>query len=183
MPNHTAMDPSRRRWLRADFAAPRPAPCLPWLDAERCFAHCTRCGACTAACPEGIVAAGDGGFPAIDFARGGCTFCGACAAACPADLFAPERRAPWHARVVIGEGCMTHQRVYCQSCCDACEARAIGFAPALGTVPRPVLDDAACTACGACIGACPVGAIAWIDNGRKQARAGEAGTLRETATG
>jgi len=75
--------------------------------------RCTRCGACAAACPETIITAGDGGFPAVDFHRGECTFCGACADACPVKIDIPkmlialrrevgERRiAPWPERLVF----------------------------------------------------------------------------------
>ena len=159
-------DPGRRRLLRGRgrAAAPgrRQAPRLPWLRADAFFERCTRCGHCVRACPEAIVTAGDGGLPAIDFARGGCTFCGACADACPEELFADRAGAPWSARAAIGAACLAHRGVVCESCRDACEPRAIRFTPAPGRVPAPALDVHRCTGCGACVGMCPAGAIAWI---------------------
>ncbi len=134
---------------------------MPWLDTARFAERCTACRACMDACPEGIVAAADGGLPAIDFARGGCTFCAACAQACPEHLFVPHERPPWPHRAVIGTGCLTRQGVVCRSCQDACEVRAIRFAPAPGAVAQPSLDAGTCTGCGACVGACPVDAIGW----------------------
>jgi ferredoxin-type protein NapF len=160
------IDASRRRLLRG-YAGERPAavrkPRLPWLDTGAFHERCTRCGDCARACPEGIVAPGDGGFPHIDFARGGCTFCGACADACSEALFSHREGAPWRLRVAIGAGCLARTGVVCESCRDGCDTRAIRFTPAPGRVPAPVLDLERCTGCGACVGVCPVSAIGWVD--------------------
>ncbi len=156
-----AFDASRRAWLRGDRTPVPVAPRLPWLLPEAFFAGCTRCGACLDACPERVIAAGDGGLPGIDFERGGCTFCGACRARCPLPLFDRDAERPWAYRVGITGKCLTRHGIVCRSCQDACAAGAIRFAPGPARVAVPVLDDEACTGCGACVGVCPVSATAW----------------------
>jgi ferredoxin-type protein NapF len=60
----------------------------------------------------------------------------------------------------IGRSCLALNGVFCQSCADACEARAIRFAPLPGRPPVPIVADERCTACGECAAVCPAGAIA-----------------------
>ncbi len=151
---------SRRQFLRGDFAARGTPLRPPWALSEDAFVdRCTRCDACADACPGGIIVRGQGGFPAVDFTRGACTFCGDCAAACREGALA-RGGPPWTVKAAIGAGCVTLRQVVCQSCGDACEAGAIGFRPRAGAVPVPQLDPIACSGCGACQAACPVGAIA-----------------------
>ena len=69
---------SRRAFLRGGRAAPalpRPPGALADGDFE---SACTRCGDCLAACPDGLLVKGEGGFPMYEAARGECTFCGDC---------------------------------------------------------------------------------------------------------
>jgi ferredoxin-type protein NapF len=121
---------------------------------------CSRCGACVERCPEHIIVRGDGGFPEIDFGRGECTFCGACADACPEPILGRDCDvAPWDAKAQIAGQCLAARGVFCQTCADACEPRAIRFARRMGSVPLPVVSAESCTGCGACVGSCPVGAI------------------------
>ena len=56
--------------------------------------------------------------------------------------------------------CLAHQGVVCRACGDACDDRAIRFAPVPGRTATPAIDAAACTRCGACVAACPVRALA-----------------------
>lgn len=157
-----AFDESRRRLLRGRLrAAPQQAALRPpWARADLFTDLCTRCGACVHACPEAILHAGDGGFPEVDFRRGECSFCAACADACPEPLFdrAAGRR-PWTHVAAVGPSCLTASRVVCRSCGDACPESAIRFALEPNGAARPSLDALACTGCGACLSACPVGAV------------------------
>lgn len=154
--------PSRRAFLRGRVR-PQRALRPPWALAEDAFtAACTTCHACLAACPEGVLARGSGGYPVFDPARGECTFCGDCEQACePRALNRAGADGPWTLVARVGDGCLTLQGVVCQSCREACGDDAITFAP--GTLSAPRIDSARCTGCGACVGTCPTAAISLGD--------------------
>lgn len=157
------MDLSRRRFFGSRL--PRVAPFRPpWSVPEAAFLDaCTRCDDCVRACPTALLRRGDGGFPVADFAAASCTFCGECASACATGAIVRDAsREPWSFTVRIDDGCLARQRVECRVCGEACDTRAIRFRPAIGGVPLPEVDEAACTACGACLRPCPVGAIARV---------------------
>lgn len=159
------VDPTRRALLRGRLRSPAKALPLPWAIPWSDFvAGCSRCGDCLAACPEGIIVQGDGGFPTLNFQHGECTFCGACVDACNEPLFLPREQTPWQLVARIGEGCLAFGQVFCQSCQDSCEPRAIRFSPAPRGIPVPTLIVADCTGCGACVAACPAQAIRVIDS-------------------
>lgn len=155
------VDPSRRALLRGQVKRPGAAARPPWVMGEDVLLDgCTRCEACVAACPEGIIIRGDGGFPEVDFRRGGCTFCRACVDACPEPLFSnPDSASPWSHLAVIQQECLAHRGVVCETCRDACETRAIRFDRSERPVSTPIVDPGQCTGCGFCMAVCPVGAI------------------------
>lgn len=154
-------DLGRRRFLSLRSRHDPPPLRPPWTTDASVAAACTRCGDCLTACPEGILRAGSGGFPEVDFhsGAGACTFCGACADACAEPVFTATAGGPWDARAQMSDACLARSGVHCQSCGDACAERAIRFRLARGAPPQPTLDAAACTGCGACVGVCPAGAV------------------------
>lgn len=137
---------------------------MPWTDADRIFEHCTGCGACNRACPEGIVSTGRGGHPFLEFTSA-CTFCGACAEACPEAVFDTGRNPPLAAVAVIGEGCFEPQGISCRACEDACPESALRTRPRLGGTAEVDVDAEACTGCGACVSVCPQNVVEVRANG------------------
>lgn len=152
---------ARRAFLRG-HARPQTTPLRPpWALAElQYFDACTRCGDCLAACPEQILVAGDGGFPEIDFSRGGCSFCGKCEATCAAGALFRDA-SPWSIFARVDDACLARRGVHCQSCRDACEPEAVRF-EYRHSVPVPHVDLDACSGCGACVAVCPADAISMI---------------------
>lgn len=151
---------NRAKFLRGDFSHRSPVVRPPWAVTESRFVDaCTRCDACLAACPQHILVRGDGGFPQLDFKRGECTFCQECVNACPEPVFQATTRLPWTATLLIADSCLAQHGVYCMTCRDQCDARAIQFKPQAGRMPQPHVDDNRCTGCGACIKPCPAQAI------------------------
>jgi ferredoxin-type protein NapF len=155
-------DPSsRRNFLRGHFSA-RSGPLRPpWALAENEFLlACTRCGDCVRACPTQVIAERDSGYPVMNFAAGECSFCGECVSACTKGaLKRAAGQAPWQAQAAIGEQCLAQRRIECRICCDQCDAGAIRFPLRAGGISQPLLDSARCTGCGACVAACPAGAV------------------------
>ncbi|UEM20793.1 ferredoxin-type protein NapF [Skermanella mucosa] len=161
----TRIDPGRRSLLRGRLRR-GPVPVRPpYASDARVLDACVRCGACADACPEGIVAAGDGGYPEVDFRNGECTFCGDCAEACPAPVFDLTQGAPWFQAAAIADTCFARMGIVCQSCRDACPTGAINFTIGFGGPSRPAVDTDACTGCGACVSPCPAGAVTVVSAG------------------
>lgn len=148
----------RRQFLSGNQPAFRP----PWALPEAQFVEkCTRCDDCIVACPDQLIFRGRGGFPQIDFKRGGCDFCQECVSSCkPAALRAAPVALPWSIQASILPACLAMNAVICRACGEACDDSAIRFKPELGGVARPQLDPESCSGCGACITVCPVGAVA-----------------------
>ena len=133
----------------------------PWSKSEQAFTdNCTRCDKCITACDTQIIKRGEGGFPEIDFSNDECTFCKKCVEVCPEPVFDSSTELPWTIIATIKDSCLTDKGVWCQSCKDACDPRAISFVMAVGQVPKPIIDTNACTGCGACVSPCPSDAIA-----------------------
>jgi len=158
----TSVDLNRRALLRGrPRRSDSPPATPPWAgSADEFIDRCTRCGDCLTACPENILRTGDGGFPVIDFSNGSCTFCGACVDRCQSGALSRQVDPPWLRVARIEESCLTHQGVYCQSCRDGCDVRAIDFPHRAGeSIPKPRIDASRCTGCGACVSVCPVNAV------------------------
>jgi ferredoxin-type protein NapF len=151
------IDQGRRRFFRRQTSnVQRP----PWVKADIAFTDlCSRCDACIKACETQIIHRGDGGFPEVHFAKDECTFCEKCVSACPEPIFDLSQTQPWKIKAEISSACLTQVGVWCQSCKDACEPRAISFVMAVGQVPKPQINLDACTGCGACVSPCPSDAI------------------------
>jgi ferredoxin-type protein NapF len=151
---------ARRQFLRGDFAAAPPPLRPPWALDEAAFLNrCSRCDACGDACSAGIIVRGSGGYPEVDFMRGGCTHCGDCLAACSAQAL-KQRNVAWSLHPSLAAACLSRHGVVCRSCADACSTHAIRFGLAPGGVANPYVLSDACTGCGACVSVCPVSAIA-----------------------
>jgi len=105
---------------------------------------------------------GSGGFPEAVFAHRACTFCGDCLRACPRGALhrpAPAAANAWLHTVAFGTACLSMHGVVCRVCGEVCEPRAIGFRLQTGGRAQPGLEPDRCTGCGACIAACPAGAV------------------------
>jgi ferredoxin-type protein NapF len=153
-----AIDTARRSFLRGHPHDPGISRRMPWAAAD--FTDlCQRCGDCVRACEERVLVAGDGGFPTVDFERGGCTFCGACVQACRYGALDAALPVPWRSRAIVGGRCLSAEGITCRACGDACDLGAIRFRLQTGGRAMPLVDAARCSGCGGCVAICPTHAI------------------------
>jgi ferredoxin-type protein NapF len=160
---------TRRSLLTGKALYSSAGPYPPGATAES-IRECSGCGACSEACPTGIISIRSG-IPVVDFGRGECTFCGACAERCPERVFPPESAKSFFHEATIGDGCLALNYVDCQACRDVCPPAAIRFKPRLGGPFAPILNLEACTGCGACIAVCPTQSISMTPRAMEAAHA------------
>lgn len=159
---------TRQQFIRGDISDRHKAVRPPWTLPEDEFTEqCQRAGACIAVCPERILEKGRGGFPQVNFMRGGCTFCGACVEACASGAYRKDEQAKpeglaWRLKAQAKQSCLAFSQVVCRTCGEHCPENAIRFPPVLGGVARPEVNLALCTGCGACFAPCPNGAIGLV---------------------
>lgn len=74
---------SRMQFLRGDIKGTNKSFRPPWALPEKYFIDfCTRCDQCIDACFDELIVKGAGGYPQMDFKRGGCDFCEDCLNVC-----------------------------------------------------------------------------------------------------
>ncbi|MEE9184971.1 MAG: 4Fe-4S dicluster domain-containing protein [Acidimicrobiia bacterium] len=157
---NTAREQVNRRathWIRPPFA----------VDELEFLLSCTRCGACTNACPYGLIfslparlGAQVVGTPALDLLNGGCHLCEdwSCVAACEPGALNPAGvesgpRLPRIAEVRIDTAaCLPYNGPECGACAASC--------PVPGAMiwdgGKPRVDPEICVGCGMCREACIV---------------------------
>lgn len=155
---------NRMQFLQRGDVPIRP----PWSLLESEFIErCERCDDCIKACDEHLLKKGRGGYPEIDFSKGGCTFCGDCLSACEGRALighADDEGAAWSHWAEISNKCLSVRGVVCRSCGEACEESAIRFQLEVGGIARPLLDAGVCTGCGECYAVCPVQAVRMLQS-------------------
>lgn len=161
--------------LRGDFKGKKKPFRPPWSLPESYFIdYCTRCDKCIDACFDELIVKGRGGFPEMDFNKGGCDFCEDCLNVCEpsalkkisvqnATVNSGDKESylpPWHLKASINlTQCLSMNAIICRSCAESCEDEAIKFTLKLKGIAEPVLDVDACSGCGACFSVCPVKVI------------------------
>ncbi len=129
---------------------------------DRFLALCDGCAACAPACPEHVIRLDGERRPVLRFEHGECTFCDACTKVCPTGALAEEGARTWTARAEISAKCLAVGGVHCRTCGDACPVSAISFHPIPDGRFLPLVAEASCTGCGACVAPCPSEAVTVI---------------------
>jgi len=142
---------------------------LPWVISEEVFtSNCDQCQDCISVCETNIITRDSNGYPKVDFSKGECTFCNKCNEVCEKPLFHQNKESnPWPATISLLDKCLAKNQVFCQSCQDVCETRAIKFGFVDTSIPQPNLNLDDCTSCGACIEVCPQSAIQFVDKEKR----------------
>jgi len=137
------------------------------VDEDTFVALCARCGACTRACPAGIIVP-DGGSagahgllaPKLVFGPGHCEVnCHVCTRVCPTgairrlDLPGKSRMLAGRAEV-RADGCLAKEGQPCMVCRDCCPYEAVNVDHPTG-FGLPAIDVDLCRGCGLCALMCP----------------------------
>jgi ferredoxin-type protein NapF len=150
----TTINRARRAFFKQDRGPSATGHHMPWA-APAFLDACTRCDDCIRVCETAVLIRGDGGFPTVDFSRGGCTFCARCVDVCGHDALEHRSGPAWRLKAVIGEQCLSARGVTCRACGDACDSAAIRFRLAIGGRALPELEHDLCNGCGSCVAICP----------------------------
>ena len=208
----SAMDTGRREFLSTllaavpalSFASVQTNPDLKPLNpvhppglrsAENLRMRCTACGACSAACPSGIISPSNGLReplrPVLEFNNGWCRYdCTRCTQVCPTGALTPLSVGEKHVFVigqarVVPQFCLEYtEGEGCGECVRRCPRRAISIVPVEhpeaspdhpsdqpeftpSGKPRrlPTVDANLCIGCGACRYYCPSRPRAFIIEG------------------
>ncbi len=146
----------------------RPPPALP----EEAFQEaCESCGKCIDACPEHILIADRDGRVQLDPKRGACTFCASCADACPTGALNVDEARSWTVKAEISPRCLSFNGITCRTCEEACDEQAIRFRLMTEGRSFPIVDEARCTGCGACLHVCPNQSVDLVSNLREETTA------------
>ena len=153
---------TRRSFMRGALKQ-QHLPRLPWAIEESAFlAGCSQCNACINACEQQIIKRDSQGYPFVDFDQDECTFCRKCVDACSKPIFKTEQTdLPWPGDFEIDNKCLAKNQIYCQSCKDVCDSKAITFSYQTSSIPEPKLNLSDCNQCGACVSICPQDAISF----------------------
>lgn len=61
--------------------------------------------------------------------------------------------------LLVSEACFLNSAIYCRSCGDMCQERAIRFIMKSGGCADMIIDAELCTGCGDCVSVCPANAL------------------------
>lgn len=151
---------SRRGFMRGTIKE-ETLPRLPWAIEEKAFLEgCTQCNKCITACEQQIIQRDKRGYPFVDFDQDECTLCDKCIKVCDAPIFRETKEGLAFAGYFeIDNKCLAKNQIYCQSCRDVCDSKAIEFSYISNPIPEPKLTLSDCNQCGACVSICPQDAI------------------------
>lgn len=148
-----------RHWIRPPYA----------LDELNFLLTCTRCGACTEACPHQVtfplsarLGAQVVGTPALDLLNKGCHLCEdwPCVTACePQALKLPtteDQKKPPLPRLASAHVDTQHCLPYSGPECGACSSSCPVPQTLTWDMTKPVINSETCTGCGLCREACIV---------------------------
>ena len=148
--------------LRSPLATNRLRP--PGAAPEDIFpAKCIRCGRCVEVCPYRSIVMLDlragihAGTPLIEAENIPCYLCMKCVEVCPTGSLRPLRQQETRMglAVINRYACLAWiGETLCRTCYDKCPYA--NTAIRLDQL-RPAIDETACTGCGICVHACPVG--------------------------